>query len=201
MDLMVSSGALGVESNSFDFALMRMMRSNKKSGANEFVVQINQKSDRYSGAPMLDHLGVELLNLVTDIPMPFAEASSWRRRQKGSEPPIGTTADFDEPVHERQDKRLKPVNLDLLPHRLSLNYEEAAVLLNRQKRYVEDLVKSGALVPYENGRVSRRAVMAYIERLDAEAEDRAKPTQTTVVANSTERPVRPRRARNRKPSP
>ena len=98
-------------------------------------------------------------------------------------------------VQERQastvclsSDRVKTVDLELLPNRLSLSYEEAAVLLHREKSYVEQRVASGDLIALERGRVSRRQVEAYVDRLDTEA---AKPV-------SMEPPMRPKRSSSRK---
>ena len=60
------------------------------------------------------------------------------------------------PVDEVANRRIKKLDLDLLPYRLSLTYEEVGILLNRGKVHIEKLVASGALLTIERGRVSRR---------------------------------------------
>jgi hypothetical protein len=81
----------------------------------------------------------------------------------------GTRAKVNKPVDEVANRRIKKVDLDLLPHRLSLAYEEVGILLHRGKAHIEKLVASRALIAMERGRVSRRQVEAYVERMDSEA--------------------------------
>ena len=61
---------------------------------------------------------------------------------------------MNKPVDEVANRRIKKVDLDLLPHRLSLTYEEVGILLHRGKAHIEKLVASGALLTMERGRVS-----------------------------------------------
>lgn len=79
--------------------------------------------------------------------------------------------------------RIKDVDLALLPHRLVLTYEEAALMLCRSKRYVEDLVATKQLPIIEPGRISRRHVEEYVARLEIQA----------LHPQQARSPVRPKR--------